>query len=199
VEVYEAVIKRRAIRRFQDRPVPYDVLEKCVDAARLAPSGRNHQLCEYIIVDDEKLMPRMFDSVSVWGQRETPNEKPDVRRGPKAYVVVTINNVWEAEHSRPRWITNIDVGFAAENLILVALEQGVGACPALMFKGEKLKQLLNIPDSHDVALVVAMGYPDESPVMEVATDSIKLWVDSQGVRHVPKRRLADITHRNKFD
>ena len=76
MDVYEAVIKRRTIRRYQDRPVPYDVLEKCVDAGRLAPCGRNHQLCEYIIVDDKQLMLQMFDNVQVWGQRETPNEKP---------------------------------------------------------------------------------------------------------------------------
>ncbi len=196
MDVYEAVIKRRAIRRFQDRPVPYDVLEKCVDAGRLAPSGRNHQLCEYIIVDDKQLLPGMFDNVSVWGQMEAPKEKPDVRRAPRAYIIILINRTWENEASRPRWITTYDVGFAAENLILVALEQGLGACPALMFKEEKLKQILNIPDSRDVALVVAMGYPDESPVMEVATDSVRPWVDNENVRHIPKRKLGDITHRN---
>ena len=198
MEVYEAVIRRRTIRRFQDRPVPYDVLEKCVDAGRLAPCGRNHQLCEYIIVDDEKLIPKMFDSVSTWGRMETPNEKPDLRRGPKAYIVILINNTLEAELGAPRRITTMDVGFAAENLILVALEQGLGACPALIFNADKLRQILDIPASRDIALVVAIGYPDESPVMEVATDSVKLYVDSQGVRHVPKRRLEDITHRNKF-
>jgi nitroreductase len=198
MEVYEAVTRRRSIRRYQNRPVPYDVLEKCADAGRLAPCGRNHQLCEYIIVDDAKLTPGMFDIVSVWGRQETPNEKPDLRRGPKAYIVILINSTLEAELGAPRRITTMDVGFAAENIILVAFEQGVGACPALMFQADKLRQFLNIPDSRDIALVVAMGYPDEAPVTEVATDSVKMWVDSQGVRHVPKRKLEDIAHRNKF-
>ena len=198
MEVYEAVIKRRAIRRFKEKVVPYDVLEKCVDAGRLAPCGMNHQLCEYIIVDDEKLLPMMFENVSVWGSREAPKEKPELRRGPKAYIVILINNALEAEVGAPRRITTCDVGFAAENIILVALEQGVGACPALMFQADKLNQILNIPDSHDIALVVAMGYPDESPVVEIATDSVKRWVDSQGVRHVPKRKLEDIRHHNQF-
>jgi nitroreductase len=198
MDVGEAIYRRRTIRRFQDRPVPFDVLEKCVDAGRLAPCGRNHQLCEYIIVDDKHLLPQMFDNVSVWGQLEAPNEKPDIKRAPKGYIVILINNTLEAELGAPRRITTMDVGFAAENIILRALEQGLGACPALMFKEEKLKQILNIPDSHDVALVIATGYPDESPVMEVATDSVRPWVDDKHVRHVPKRKLEDITHRNKF-
>jgi nitroreductase len=198
MDVYEAVVKRRTIRRFKDRPVPYDVLEKCVNGGRLAPSGRNHQLCEYIIIDDKKLLPRIFDNVSVWGVMEDPKESPTPARVPKAYIIVLINNVLESEVGAPRRITTCDVGFAAENIILMALEQGLGACPALMFKAEKLKQMLNIPDSRDIALVIAMGYPDESPVTEVSTGPVKLWVDDKGVRHVPKRKLEDILHRNKF-
>lgn len=53
MNVCEAATSRRAIRRFKDIVLPYDVLEKCVNAARLAPSARNYQLCEYIIIDDE--------------------------------------------------------------------------------------------------------------------------------------------------
>ena len=59
MNVYEAAIRRRSIRRYQDKPVPYDVLKKCVDTARLAPSARNAQVCEYIIVDDGKLLPEI--------------------------------------------------------------------------------------------------------------------------------------------
>jgi nitroreductase len=133
MDVSEAIYKRRTIRRFQDRPVPYDVLEKCVEAGRLAPSGRNHQLCEYIIVDDKQLLPSVFDNVSVWGKLEAPKEGVDLRRAPRAYIIILINRIWETEKRRPRRITTYDVGFAAENLILVALEQGLGACPARMF------------------------------------------------------------------
>ena len=198
MDVYEAVIRRRTIRRFQDRPVSYDVLEKCVNAGRLAPSGHNYQLCAYIIVDDKQLLPGVFDNVSVWGALEDPKEKPTPARAPKAYIIILINNVLEAELKAPRWITHHDVGFAAENVILAALEQGLGACPALMFKRDKLKQILNVPDSHDIALVIALGYPDESPVTEVSAGSVKMWVDEKGVRHVPKRKLEDILHRNQF-
>ena len=198
MNVHEAVIKRRSIRRFQEKPVPYDVLEKCVNAGRLAPCGKNRQLCEYIIVDDERLLPEVFGCITMWAGQPKTKEDPPPKTAPRAYIVILINSALEAEFEAPRKVTSYDVGLSAENMILIALEQGVGACPILSFQEDELKQVLEIPDKYDVALVVTMGYPDESPVMEVSTGSVEYWVDSQGVRHLPKRKLEDIVHRNKF-
>ena len=198
MNVYEAVTKRRSVRRFQKNPVPYSVLEKCVDAGRLAPCGRNRQLCEYIIIDDEQLLPEVFSCITMWAGQPRAKEDPPPQTAPRAYIIILINSALEAEFEAARKVTTYDAGLAAENIILVALEQGVGACPILSFKEDELKQLLNVPDSYDIALVVVMGFPDESPVMEVSTGSVEYWVDSQGTRHVPKRKLKDITHRNKF-
>ena len=197
MDVYEAVTKRRAIRRFQDRPVPYDILEKCVNAGRLAPSGRNHQTCEYIVIDDPAVLPQIFDNIG--GSVKLPPDKggPLPANQPKAYIIILINKSWEGDANRRR-ITLYDVGIAAENIILVALEQGIGCCPILMFQENEIKQVLDIPDGYDIGLVIAMGYPDESPVTDVATDSVDIWVDEQLVRHVPKRKLEDIIHRNSF-
>ena len=188
MNVYEATIKRRSVRQFKDTPVPYDTLEKCVDAARLAPTGRNLQLCEYIIVDDEQLLPEVDVNIRLrTGQIKA-----------KAYIIALINSALEAEISRERRVTTYDVGLAVENILLVALEQGLGSCPILSFNDEGLRGILNVPDRYDLALVVAMGYPDESPVAETATDSVDFWTDDQGVRHVPKRKLEDVLHRNGF-
>lgn len=57
MNVYEAILKRRSIRRFKNKAVPYEVLEKCIDAGRVAPSGRNQQVCEYIVINDAKVLP----------------------------------------------------------------------------------------------------------------------------------------------
>jgi len=198
MDVYEAAISRRSIRRFKDIAVPYDALEKCVNAARLAPSARNRQLCEYIIIDDEQLLPKVFDSITTWAGQPKPKGGAPLGHSPKAYVIILINSTLEAELGGTRRTTIYDVGLAAENIILVALEQGIGTCPILSFNENELNQILNIPDDYGIALVVALGYPDESPVAEVSTFPIEYWIDSQGRRHVPKRKLEDITYRNKF-
>jgi len=197
MNVYEAATTRRSIRRFKDKPVPDEVLEKCLDAGRLAPCGRNHQVCEYIVINDAEVLPGVFENIG--GSVKMPPEKggPRPEQSPKAYIIVLINKAWEGDANRRR-ISHYDVGMAAENIILVAYEQGLGACPILMFHENNLKPLLNIPEEYDVALVIAMGYPDESPVAEVATDSVEGWVDDKLVRHVPKRKLEDIVHRNRF-
>ena len=132
------------------------------------------------------------------GRQPKPKGSPVPADAPKAYIIILINSPLEAEFDATRKMTTYDVGLSAENIILTALEQGAGTCPILAFEESEIKRALNIPDKYDVALIVAMGYPDESPVPEVATDSVQYWVDSQGVRHVPKRKLEDITHRNKF-
>jgi nitroreductase len=196
MNVYEAILKRRSIRRFKNKAVSYEALEKCIDAARLAPSGRNQQVCEYIVINDAKVLPGIFENIG--GSVKLPPEKggPRPEQVPKAYTIVLINKAREGDANRRR-VTLIDLGLAVENIILTALEQGIGCCPILMFNEADLKLLLEIPESHDIALVIAMGYPDESPVADIATDSTNIWVDDKGVRHVPKRKRADIIHRNK--
>lgn len=198
MDVYQAVTQRRSIREFKNIPVPYEILEKCVNAARLAPSAANRQLTEYVIVDDEKLLPSMFDAVASWFGVSRPKEGWPPGRRPKAYIVSLINLEAEAERGVGRTNALFDVGMAAENIILVAEEAGLGSCAITGFSPNRLRRVLNVPDKYQTALMLALGYPDESPVIEVATDSIERYMDDNGVRHIPKRELKDILHRNRF-
>jgi nitroreductase len=198
VNVYEAVTGRRSIREFKDKPVPYAVLEKCVNAARLAPTAGNCQLGEYIIVDDEPLLPQMFDMVASWFGMPRPKEGWPPGRRPKAYIVILIDLSLEKKIGISRVHTNYDVGAALENMTLVALEEGIGSCIITGFNRGKVKELLNVPDKYEIAMLLVLGYPDESPVLEVAADPATRWTDRQGVRHIPKRQLKDILHRNRF-
>jgi nitroreductase len=195
--VYEAILKRRSIRRFKNKAVPYEALEKCIDAGRLAPSGRNQQVCEYIVINDARVLPGIFENIGGSAKMSPEKGGPSPAQTPKAYTLILANKSLEGDANRRR-ITLYDVGMAAENIILTALEQGIGACPILMFNEKDLKLILEIPDEYDIVLVIAMGYPDERPVADVATDSVNIWVDDNGLRHVPKRKLADIIHHNRF-
>ena len=195
MNVYEAMTTRRSIRRFQNKPVPYEVLEKCANAGRLAPCGRNQQVCEFLIVDDPQLLPLIFDNIG--GSVKLPPEKggPRPENTAKAYMIILINKSYEGDPNR-RHITHYDIGMAAENIILTALEEGVGCCPVMMFQQDGVRSALNIPDDYDIGLVIVMGYPEESPQAEVVTDSTDIYVDENLQRHVPKRKLTDILHRN---
>jgi nitroreductase len=198
MKVSEAAAKRRSVRRFKEKPVPFDLLEKCVEAARLAPSGRNNQVCEYIAVNEASLLPIIFENIA--GSVRLPPDKGGPRvpeQTAKAYIIVLINKTFEGGENR-RHISHYDAGMAAENIMLVALELGLGSVPVISFNEANLKSALKIPDDYDIALVIPMGYPDESPVAEISTGTVESKVDEKGVRHVYKRKLADILHKNTF-
>lgn len=198
MDVYEAVTTRRSIREFKVTPVSYTILEKCVDAARLAPTAVNCQLCEYIVVDNEKLLPMVLDTVTSLSGIPKPEEGWSSGRRPRAYIVVLINTELEVEIGAGRTNTLYDVGLAMENMVLVALEEGVGSCVMTGIDRIKIRQLLNIANKYEIAMLLSLGYADESPVIEMAGESVKRWVDRDGVRHIPKRKLVDIIHRNRF-
>ncbi len=189
--VYEAAIARRSIRRFKDMSVPRESLERCVNAARLSPSGANLQPLEYIIVDDERLLPQVFSTIK-WAAYIRPAGDPPSGKEPKAYIVIL-----KDANAKAPW-TAYDIGGAMENIILVALEEGIGSCALLNVEWDKLIMILNVPSDYELSLLIALGYPDESPVEEPFEGSVEYWKDEQGVLHVPKKKLETILHWNAF-
>jgi len=198
MDVYDAVVKRRSIRVFRDEAVPYDILEKCVSAARLAPSAMNRQLCEYVIVDDEKALARVLDSALMWAGSPKPKEGWLPQGRPTAYIVSLINKKLAAEIGCGSRNTDFDAALAMENMVLTAEGEGLGSCIMTGIDKERLRQALNIPPEYDIAMLLALGYPDEKVVVEESDGSVERWLDADGVRHVPKRKLKDIVHRNIF-
>jgi nitroreductase len=198
MDVYQAINKRRSIRKFKDIPLPYAMLEKCVDAARLAPSAMNCQLCRYVVVDDESLLPAVLNAVNVWSGVPKPKQGWSPEGRPRAYIVSLIDTGLETELGASRTNSHYDAGLAMENMALVALGQGLGSCVLSGIDRDRLRQVLNIPPRYEVAMMLALGFADESPVPEVAAGSVTRWRDDRGVLHVPKRKLEDILHRNGF-
>jgi len=189
--VFDLARSRRTIRRFQKKHIPYDVLENCVEAAKLAPSGANMQSCEYLVVDDENLLPQVFSTLK-WAGYIAPKGNPPAGEEPTAYIVVLMNR-----QKRPQGGDH-DAGIVAGYISLVAFERGVSSCLIASVDRDRLRQILKLPDHCEINLVVALGYPNESPKVEDFHDSIKYWKDEQGVLHVPKRKLADILRRNRY-
>ena len=183
----EILRTRRTVRMYQQKEIPYKELEKCVDAARFAPSARNIQPMEYVLVTEEKLRKEMFSCMGLGGGVSDFKGKE-----PAVYAVVLVNNGLKGQ-----WYAH-DCGLAVQNLVLAAWEKGIGSCILARVNKEKIRSLLKIPDTHEIELVVTMGYPAEKPVaveMEKDTSSYR---DAKGTLHVPKRRLKDVLHRDGF-
>lgn len=188
--VYEAILSRRSIRRFQEKTIPIKLLKKFVNAARLAPSAANLQPLEYFIVTEKKLCSKVFETIG-WAAYIKPKWTPSEEERPTAYIVNLIkdpNNKWSLR----------DVSLASENIVLAAEEEGIGSCIICKIDKDKLQEILNIPKDMIVDSLIALGYKAEKSVVEDFNGSIKYWRDENEVLHVPKRRLEDILHINKY-
>ncbi|MCD6205890.1 MAG: nitroreductase family protein [Candidatus Marinimicrobia bacterium] len=189
---YELIKSRRSIRQFQPKPVPEDILKKCADAARLAPSAANLQPLEYILVNDPAQCERIFPLLR-WAAYIQPKGNPKPGQHPTAYLIILINeslgNDWKFH----------DVGAAVENFILAAWSQGIGSCWLASVDRDKLRVLYKIPEDYKIDSVLALGYPAEEPVAEDRSETVRYWQDDTGRLHVPKRPLEKILHLNLFN
>ncbi|MCK4326554.1 nitroreductase family protein, partial [bacterium] len=172
-------------------PVPKEILEKLIKAARLAPSAANLQPCEYIVVDEPSLVANVFSTLR-WAGYIAPRGDPPEEERPVAYIIVLLNK------EKVKAGGERDAAAGIENIVLAALEEGIGSCWLGSIERERLRSILNIPQHCEIDSVVAIGYPRESPVVEEMKDSIKYWKDNKNILHVPKRRLEDILHWNKY-
>jgi nitroreductase len=191
MSLYDLIVSRRSIRQFESRPIPQDVLRDIVNAGRLAPSAANRQPLEFIVVDEEGKKEEIFPCLK-WAGYIAPEGNPKSGQEPQAYIAVIVNTAIREKGFE--W----DSGAAIENMILAAWEIGIGSCWIISMDKARVRESLGVPDSHKIDSVLALGYPAETPVTENMTDSIKYWKDETGRLHVPKRRISDVIHFNKF-
>jgi nitroreductase len=188
--IYEKIAGRRTIRKFVQGDVPREVLLKCVDAARLSPSGANRQPLKYVIVNDQELTKEVFSTLRWAGY--LPGYQPGENEMPRAYIVVLLDRSISENFGH-------DAGIAAMSISMVAYDEGLGSCILGSVNREKLKPILKMPDGFDIVLVIALGYPAENPVADKVKDgNIKYWLDESRVLHVPKRNLEEIVKWNTY-
>ncbi|HBE76907.1 MAG TPA: nitroreductase, partial [Firmicutes bacterium] len=87
MNVYEAAIRRRTIRKYTQQPIERALLEKYIDAARLAPSGANMQPLKYVIVDEPVKVKQVFENVK-WAAYIAPEGDPKEGEKPVAFIVI---------------------------------------------------------------------------------------------------------------
>jgi len=190
LDVYDVILSRRSIRRFQQKPIKLELLKKFVNAARLAPSAANLQPLEFFIVTDKELRSEIFNALS-WAAYIKPTWAPSKDERPVAYIINIIK-----DPKNPWYIR--DVSLSSENIVLAAEAEGVGSCILCKIDRAKIKEILKLPEESVVDSVIALGYKAEKAVVEDMKDSVKYWRDEKEVLHVPKRKLEDMIHINKF-
>jgi len=149
--VQEAILARRSIRKYSDRPVEPEKLKVVLEAARLAPSARNDQNWRFIVVMDREKIARLMDAA--YGQKFV-GEAPVV-------IVACATDRRVMDCGQPT--DTMDCSIAMSFILLQAQELGLGTCWLGHFDSEKVKQVLDIPEKVTVVAMTPLGYPAESP------------------------------------
>ncbi|MEM2129248.1 MAG: nitroreductase family protein, partial [Candidatus Bathyarchaeia archaeon] len=141
----EVVKTRRSIRRYKPDPVPDEILNEIMEAARLAPSAGHRQPWHFIVVKDPEKKKQL--GISSWA----------------AEAPIVIVGCGDASVS-PIWYM-VDLAIAFEHIVLAAANFGLGTCwIGKLGVDETIRRVLNIPEHVKVVAVTPLGYPAETPV-----------------------------------
>lgn len=187
MDVRKALRLNRSYRRFrQEDAIPEADLRIIADAARLSPSGRNIQPLKFFISGDPGLNARIFPTLA-WAAYLTEWAGPAEGERPSAYIVQLLDT---------SIAQNIlcDDGITAQSMLFQAVELGYGGCIIAAVKRQELHSILGLPEHLKILNVIALGKPAETVVIEDMKDGqYKYWRTPDGIHHVPKRSLEEIT------
>ena len=159
----DLVKKRQSVRKYLDKAVEREKIERCLEAAQLAPSASNSQPWSFIVIDDPKLKEavarKTFDRVISFNRFSL--------QAPVLIILISersgfLNKV--AEAIKDKQFNLIDIGIVAEHFCLQAAEEGLGTCMLGWFNERGVKKLLNIPPSKRVELIITTGYPESNQI-----------------------------------
>lgn len=183
----DLVAKARSYRRFkEDLPVGADLLTDIVDTARLVPSVRNAQPLRYAVSASKGMNERIFPHLQ-WAAALKDWPGPMEGERPTGYIIIGCASAVVK-------ISRTDLGIAAQTVQLGLADQGIACCMLANINAEVIHELIGFPDDISVMLVIAVGYPGETVLLEPlpADGNPSYWHDTEGRHHVPKRALKDI-------
>lgn len=186
----DLILATRSFRSFDaSTAVSEDQLRALVDHARFTASSMNLQVLKFRFVTDSAEKTAVQSSVR-WATKVRDIIKlPPVGHEPAAFIVICADkNVYPAADS-----LLIDVGIAAEAIMLAAAEMGLGGCMMSSFSKDTLPSLLNMPKGVEPKLVLALGKPDEVvEITDPAEDGSVTYYRENGIHYVQKRKLDEL-------
>jgi nitroreductase len=185
--IEELLTRNRSYRRFDEsHALDEKTLLGLVDLVRLCPSAANRQPLKFVISWTPQENAKIFPHLR-WAAALVDWEGPAEGQRPTGYVVI----LGDTRVFKPvRW----DDAIVAQSMLLAAVEQGLGGCMIGSIDREPLRAALEIPSHLDILLVLALGKPAETILLEHGTppEATPYWRDADGVHHVPKRSTEEV-------
>jgi nitroreductase len=171
METWDALTARRNVRRFDDRPLAPEDLERILEAGRRAPSAKNRQPWDFVVVDDRA---QLGELATVWqGGGHVADSAATV-----ALVLPVV------EDTRRREVDHYDLGQATMAMMIAAADLGIGTGHSSVGDQDRAREILGLPADRYAAFLLDLGYPADRPLAP---------------RRRPDRRpLDELVHRGRW-
>lgn len=171
METWDAIWARRNVRRYAERPIEPSDLDRILEAGRRTPSSVNQQAWDFVVITDRD---RLRELSKIW--------RYAAHVATSAATVALVIPVSEDRDERDTfWY---DIGQATMSIMLAAADLGIGSGHASVDDQALARRILALPQEREVAILVALGYPDGRPL--------------KPIRRPKRRAFDDVVHRERW-
>jgi nitroreductase len=171
METWDAITSRRNVREFADRPIDQDDLDRILEAGRRAPSSRNWQPWDYIVVTDRA---QLTELAGVWrGGGHIAHSA--------ATVVVVLPDVEDASQ---RQRAAYDAGQATVQMMIAAADLGIGSGHSAVGDQDRAREILGFPADRYAYIMIDFGYPADRPI--------------RSIKRPDRRPFEEVVHRGRW-
>lgn len=152
----DLLLKRQSDRKYSSKKVEEEKILSCLEAGRLSPSACNSQPWSFVVIDQEPVLQQAQKRIATMGMNRFVKQVPIL-----IAIVLEKPNFTASIGSviKDKEYPLLDIGIASNNICMQATELGLGSCILGWFDEKGLKQLLDVPESKRIPLVIALGYP----------------------------------------
>lgn len=151
----DAIQSRRSIRKFREDPVPPDMVRQVLEAGRLAPSWKNLQAWEILVVTESAKRREISDALE-----GNPAQK-GVSQAPVLLVICADPEKSGVMDGKEYYMT--DIGITMDHIMLQAADLGLGTVFIGLFDEEKIRGVAGIPEKYRIVALTPLGYPEKHP------------------------------------
>ena len=170
MNVSDAIRTKRAVRKFQDKPLTEEVVTTILNAGRRSQSSKNEQTWQFIAIRDKRIL-KDLSACGQWAGH--------IASAALAVAILT-------PEPTAKFQTMFDAGQAAAFMQLAAWELGIGSCPASIYEAEKARKILGFTPKLHLRIALSFGYPAEEEML------------SAPPKKGGRRSLDEVAHWNKW-
>jgi nitroreductase len=168
----DLVKKRYSVRKYKPLGIDDHILNRILEAGRLAPSACNFQPWNFIVIRENDTLKRLWDVYPRDWFRQAP-----------VVIVITGDHKQSWKRADGKDHCDIDIAIAVDHMTLAAAELGIGTCWICNFDREKCSRLLHLTENIEPIVLLPLGYPDDTGPSE---------------RHISRKNINEIVFYEKF-